>query len=60
MRVIKTARVNKSTLLGIVKDNMPRLTLWLREWINSVIATPVSLLLLLILFIPPNGILKSI
>jgi len=58
MCAIKTAGVNKCTLLGIARDSTPPLTSQLGEWVNSVISTLASPLLTLPA--PPNNISKGI
>jgi hypothetical protein len=56
--IIKIAGANKYTLLGIVRDSTPPLTLQLGEWDNSVINIPA--LLLLTLPALPDGIFKGV
>jgi len=59
MCVIKTAGANKSTSLGRARDGILPLTSQLGEWVNTIIATPVSLLLLPISPVP-DGVLEDI
>ena len=59
MRAIKTAGANKSTSSGRARDGIPPLTSQLGEWVNTVIATPASLLLLPISPVP-DGVLEDI
>ena len=58
MRVIKTARANEYTLSDIARVGTPPLILWLGEWVNKVIGTPI--LLLPTLPVPPDGVLENI
>jgi len=59
MRVIKTAGANKSTSSGRVRDSIPPLTSQLGEWVNTIIATLASPLLLPISPVP-DGVLEDI
>jgi len=59
MRVIETAGANKSTLSGRARDSIPPLTSQLGEWVNTIIATPVLLLLLPISPVP-DGVSEDI
>ena len=52
------ARVNKYTLLDIVRVSTLLLILWLGEWVNRVIG--ILVLLLLTLPVRPNSILEDI